>query len=111
MTIERHHVLPLSIWGLWISENLIDLEGYVHKTTHQILNIPYRQVRELRDLQHDLDTPYEKVARKESELLKKYMSNINQLPEELRIKMVNSMVSQIQRLKYEIKRRTLVILD
>ena len=75
-----------------ITENRIPLQRHVHSHVHAVLNIPHKKVRDLRTLQNGLDTPYEAVARKEAELLRSYMGNLDKLPPELREAHIDSLI-------------------
>lgn len=109
MGIQKHHVIPLSLWWLEIIENKLELEDKYHKLVHAILNINSRKIRDLKKKINDLDTPLEDVSRIEAKLIKEYMKNLEDLPEDIKIKTINSLIWQIQRLKYEIKKRTIII--
>jgi hypothetical protein len=41
MGVEKHHVIPLSIGGMDIPENILKISTENHKKIHQTLNIPY----------------------------------------------------------------------
>ena len=75
-----------------IAENKVAIEKHVHSHIHAVLNIPHKKVRDLRTLQNGLDVPYETVARKEAELLRSYMGNLDKLPHELRMAHIDSLI-------------------
>lgn len=53
-------------------------------------------------LANDPRTPIKDIYRKESDIQKKYFSNMDNLDEEVREIHINSLLAQIARLKYEL---------
>lgn len=99
---EKHHVIPVSIWWQDIPENIVVLSKQVHKYVHKILNLPYSQIRELRMISNDPKAPIKDVYRKEVDIQKRYFWNLDSLEDEVREMHINSLLSQIARLKYEL---------
>lgn len=78
--MEKHHIIPLAIWWLSNQDNYIYIESKEHKLVHNILNIPYKHIREYREQLNWLLLLNEKVIESERKMQLMYFDNIDDLP-------------------------------
>lgn len=60
---QKHHVIPVSLGGFDIHENIIHLTESEHKTVHETLNVEYRSIRLYRLRTNHIIFPNEYVVR------------------------------------------------
>ena len=83
MAIEKHHVIPLAIWGGGNKENILALEKETHKLVHQVLNIPYRHIRRYRSTLNWKVVLDDNVIETERAMQLAYYKNVDWLPKEV----------------------------
>lgn len=98
---HEHHVIPVSLGGRNIPENIIRIQADVHRDVHRILNIPYGGIRDQRMMENEPGIDPKLIYRKKAELTKKYFENIMCLPEDIMMQHVNSLIGQVFKGNYE----------
>jgi len=94
MKQEKHHSIPLAIWGTTIPDNIILLDSWTHKLVHQTLNIPYKTIRQYREMINNVVLLNEEIAYKELDMKLKYFSKAKQLDKEVFKLHYNSIIKQ-----------------
>jgi len=52
---EKHHVVPLSLWGWDVPSNILNLKRETHRKIHRSQDIPYERIRSFRKKTNGLD--------------------------------------------------------
>lgn len=97
MKIEKHHWIPLAIWGINTSDNIISLEKDIHSMTHKILNIPYKYIRSYRKVLNWKTIIDETILEAERKMQITYFDKCKYLPEEVFKLHYNSILKQANR--------------
>jgi len=92
--MEKHHIIPLAIWWTSVQENIASLESWTHKVVHQILNIPYRKIREYREEINWKILISEKWLELEKDMQLQYFSKAKKLDKHIFKQHYNSIVTQ-----------------
>lgn len=106
MVSEKHHVIPISIGGWDIGQNMIVVSKQEHADIHKTLNIPYQFIREFREkTNHKLIPDMDYISELRA-LHCKYFEKVNELGEFIFALHINSIELQIEyiEMKYGLAR-------
>lgn len=95
---QKHHVIPLSLGGYDMAENLISVTEKNHKLIHSTLNVPYDWIRTFRKrTNHIIVNPDEKYVHELRKLHLEYFKNIGSLPQHLQEAHRRAMIAMVLR--------------
>jgi len=97
--IERHHVIPISLDWPHEEKNIIPLTIWDHKLLHEIQNINYREIRRYREKTNHIIVPNSFKLEQKGILWKSFFKWIHNMPENIKIEQITSMVRLIKRYK------------
>jgi hypothetical protein len=98
---QRHHVIPISIQGHDVPENIVYLTDQEHKELHKILNIPYQSIRLFRKRTNQIIFVNEYWVRELSTLHKLYFKKAYKLKPHLIKVQAESLENQVHKLLRE----------
>jgi hypothetical protein len=110
MKKDRHHLIPASLDGADVQENVVVIERSVHDLIHNTLCIPYFYIRAFRfknAWKRKKDKEYVSDLRK---LHLMYFSNLKHLPEEIQEMHRNGIEKQVYLLA-KMKKRNVILVD
>ena len=73
--MEKHHVIPISIWWNHTDSNKIDISNSSHKELHNRQNIPYNFIRKYRERTNHILVPNDYTLDMKWELYQRYFEN------------------------------------
>lgn len=83
MHTQNHHIRPVSIGWPDIKQNIASVSIPHHKQIHDILNIPYSKIRNLKQYLNNRMYKDSDYIQREFEVLQYYFENIDRLPRHL----------------------------
>jgi len=92
---ERHHTIPLSIWGEDIKPNIIELPPEQHQQIHRTQKIDHKHVRHIRKLENATYKNEEWIIERKLSAWLKFFEKIQNLPGFLILAQVQSLLKQI----------------
>ena len=70
--MDKHHIIPVALWGDDYSDNKISLERKEHEELHNTQNIPYTKIREYRRKTNHILLPNDYILDKRLDLWNHY---------------------------------------
>ena len=102
---ERHHVIPISLGGFDIPENIIHITPNEHKELHDTLNLHYNSIRTYRKRTNSIIFIDEYSIREMMKVQELYFKNSENLKRWLNKRQAESLQAQTQYLvrQYQLK--------